>query len=75
MLTVYAFDTAQNQSPPGQATAADATPPQPPADLDISTDGLTLTGTAEAGSTVVIMEGTTKLVKWWLANQAASPLL
>lgn len=61
VLTVYAFDTAQNQSPPGQATAADSTPPQPPADLDISTDGLTLTGTAEAGSTVVIMEGTTKL--------------
>ncbi|QIK15105.1 BapA prefix-like domain-containing protein [Leclercia sp. 29361] len=61
VLTVLAFDTTQNESPPGQVTAADSTPPPPPADLDVSTDGLTLTGTAEAGSTVVIMEGTTRL--------------
>lgn len=61
VLTVLAFDTTQNESPPGQVTAADSTPPPPPADLDVSTDGLTLTGTAEAGSTVVIMEGTTTL--------------
>lgn len=61
VLTVLAFDTAQNESPPGQVTAADSTPPPPPADLDVSTDGLTLTGTAEVGSTVVIMEGTTRL--------------
>ncbi|MDY0922705.1 Ig-like domain-containing protein [Leclercia sp. CFBP8987] len=61
VLTVLAFDTAQNESPPGQVTAADSTPPPPPAELDVSTDGLTLTGTAEAGSTVVIMEGTTRL--------------
>ena len=61
VLTVFAYDTAQNKSDPGQATAADSTPPPPPADLDVSTDGLTLTGTAEAGSTVVIMEGTTRL--------------
>lgn len=61
VLTVYAFDTAQNQSPPGQATATDSTPPAAPSELDVSTDGLALTGKAEAGSTVVIMEGTTKL--------------
>lgn len=61
VLTVLAFDTAQNPSPPGQVTAADSTPPAAPEDLDVSTDGLTLTGTAEAGSTVVIMEGTTRL--------------
>lgn len=61
VLTVFAYDTAQNKSDPGQATAADSTPPPPPADLDVSTDGLTLTGTAEVGSTVVIMEGTTRL--------------
>lgn len=61
VLTVLAFDTTQNESPPGQVTAADSTPPPPPADLDVSTDGLTLTGTAEVGSTVVIMEGTTTL--------------
>lgn len=61
VLTVLAFDTTQNESPPGQVTAADSTPPPPPADLDVSTDGLTLTGTAEVGSTVVIMEGTTRL--------------
>lgn len=61
VLTVLAFDTTQNESPPAQVTAADSTPPPPPADLDVSTDGLTLTGTAEAGSTVVIMEGTTRL--------------
>ncbi|TLU61263.1 BapA prefix-like domain-containing protein [Enterobacter sp. MF024] len=61
VLTVYAFDTANNQSPPAQATANDSTPPAPPAGLDVSDDGLALTGTAEAGSTVVIMEGTNKL--------------
>ena len=61
VLTVLAFDTTQNESPPAQVTAADSTPPPPPADLDVSTDGLTLTGTAEVGSTVVIMEGTTRL--------------
>lgn len=61
VLTVYAFDTANNQSPPALATANDSTPPAPPAGLDVSDDGLALTGTAEAGSTVVIMEGTNKL--------------
>ncbi|MEB6380100.1 Ig-like domain-containing protein [Leclercia adecarboxylata] len=61
VLTVYAFDTANNPSPPAQATARDATPPDAPAELDISDDGLTLTGIAEAGSKVVIMEGTTRL--------------
>jgi len=61
VLTVYAFDTANNQSPPAQATAHDSTPPAAPADLDVSDDGLALTGTAEVGSTVVIMEGTNKL--------------
>lgn len=61
VLTVYAFDTEQNQSPPGQATATDSTPPAAPADLAIATDDVTLTGTAEVGSTVVLMEGTTKL--------------
>ncbi|WP_039030050.1 Ig-like domain-containing protein [Leclercia adecarboxylata] len=61
VLTVYAFDTTNNQSPPAQVTANDSTPPAPPAGLDVSDDGLALTGTAEAGSTVVIMEGTNKL--------------
>lgn len=61
VLTVYAFDTAQNQSQPAQATALDSTPPAPPAGLDVSDNGLALTGTAEVGSTVVVMEGTTKL--------------
>ncbi|WP_337019232.1 Ig-like domain-containing protein [Leclercia sp. AS011] len=61
VLTVYAYDTADNKSDPGQATATDSTPPAAPAELDVSTDGLALTGIAEVGSTVVIMEGTTKL--------------
>lgn len=61
VLTVYAFDTTNNQSPPAQATANDSTPPAAPANLDVSDDGLALTGTAEVGSTVTIMEGTTKL--------------
>ncbi|MCT9846081.1 Ig-like domain-containing protein [Leclercia adecarboxylata ATCC 23216 = NBRC 102595] len=61
VLTVLAFDTTQNESPPGQVTAADSTPPPPPAELAIATDDVTLTGTAEVGSTVVLMEGTTKL--------------
>lgn len=61
VLTVYAYDTADNKSDPGQATATDSTPPEPPAQLAIATDDVTLTGTAEVGSTVVLMEGTTKL--------------
>ena len=61
VLTVLAFDTTQNESPPAQVTAADSTPPPPPAELVIATDDVTLTGTAEVGSTVVLMEGTTKL--------------
>lgn len=61
VLTVLAYDTAQNKSDPGQVTAADSTPPPPPAELAIATDDVTLTGTAEVGSTVVLMEGTTKL--------------
>lgn len=61
VLTVYAYDTADNKSDPGQATATDSTPPEPPAQLALATDDVTLTGTAEVGSTVVLMEGTTKL--------------
>jgi len=61
VLTVYAYDTADNKSDPGQATATDSTPPEPPAQLALATDDVTLTGTAEVGSTVVLMEGTTRL--------------
>jgi len=61
VLTVFAYDTAQNKSDPGQATATDSTPPQPPAQLAIAADDVTLTGVAEVGSKVVLMEGTTKL--------------
>ncbi len=61
VLTVYATDADQNRSEPGQATATDSTPPDAPAELAIAADDVTLTGAAEVGSTVVLMEGTTKL--------------
>ncbi|WP_368543640.1 BapA/Bap/LapF family large adhesin [Enterobacter soli] len=59
ILEVTATDGANNTSQPAHATAPDTTPPAAPTDLAISDDGTTLTGKAEAGSTVTVSNGTT----------------
>ncbi|QXI18036.1 BapA/Bap/LapF family large adhesin [Pseudomonas hamedanensis] len=51
-LSVIQRDAAGNPSPVTPVTAPDITPPAAPAGLDLSPDGLTLTGTGEAGATV-----------------------
>ena len=60
-LTVIATDKSKNDSQPGYATAKDTTPPEAPTSLKITDDGVTVTGKAEAGSTVTVRDGTTVL--------------
>ena len=55
-LTADATDGAGNTGPTTSITVPDVTAPLAPADLAISEDGTTLTGTAEAGSTVSIKD-------------------
>ncbi|WP_202306893.1 BapA/Bap/LapF family large adhesin [Dryocola clanedunensis] len=61
VLTVNAQDAADNLSPDGNVVAQDSTLPEAPKDVAVSDDGTTVTGTAEAGSTVTIKDddGTT----------------
>jgi VCBS repeat-containing protein len=60
-LTAIATDKSLNNSQPGYATAKDTTPPDAPTNLKITDDGATVTGKAEAGSTVTIKDGSTVL--------------
>lgn len=53
-ISVVASDAAGNQSPAATVTATDTTPPQAPGNLQVSEDGQSVSGTAEAGSTVTI---------------------
>uniref|UniRef100_UPI001F4DF294 Ig-like domain-containing protein n=1 Tax=Rosenbergiella epipactidis TaxID=1544694 RepID=UPI001F4DF294 len=55
-LTVTATDAAGNVSPAATITAPDTTAPAAPTDVAVSDDGATVTGKAEAGSTVVIKD-------------------
>lgn len=55
-LQVTATDAAGHTSLPTGYTAADTTPPAALTALQISADGLTLTGKGEAGATVVIRD-------------------
>lgn len=55
-LQVTATDAAGHTSLPASYTAADTTPPAAVTALQISADGLTLTGKGEAGATVVIRD-------------------
>ncbi|WP_241613925.1 Ig-like domain-containing protein, partial [Rosenbergiella epipactidis] len=55
-LSVTATDTAGNVSAAATITAPDATAPAAPTDVAVSTDGDTVTGKAEAGSTVTIKD-------------------
>ncbi|ATA26476.1 hypothetical protein AWC36_21530 [Brenneria goodwinii] len=55
-VTVTATDAAGNVSAPTMATAPDLTAPSAPADLQVAEDGTSVSGTAEAGSTVTITD-------------------
>ncbi|MFE8148466.1 Ig-like domain-containing protein [Brenneria goodwinii] len=55
-VTVTATDAAENVSAPTMATAPDLTAPSAPADLQVAEDGTSVSGTAEAGSTVTITD-------------------
>jgi len=59
VLDVTATDGANNTSQPALAIAPDTTAPGAPTDLAITADGSTLTGKAEAGSSIIISNGTT----------------
>ncbi|EIK93446.1 hypothetical protein PMM47T1_26677, partial [Pseudomonas sp. M47T1] len=54
ILQVTLTDTAGNVSPNVALMAPDTTPPAQPANLVLAADGVTLTGTAEAGSRVLV---------------------
>ncbi|WP_220701797.1 Ig-like domain-containing protein, partial [Brenneria goodwinii] len=54
--TVTATDAAGNVSAPTTATAPDLTAPSAPADLQVAEDGTSVSGTAEAGSTVTLTD-------------------
>jgi len=54
VLSVNQLDTAQNPSAVTTVTAPDLTAPAAPTDLAVSTDGLTVTGTAEANSSIQV---------------------
>ncbi|MBT0722838.1 hypothetical protein HGT70_16435, partial [Rosenbergiella collisarenosi] len=60
-LSVISTDTAGNASTPVTVVAKDTTAPAAPTDVVVSDDGVTVTGKAEAGSTVAIKDasGTT----------------
>lgn len=60
-LDVFAWDPSENKSLPGKAGAFDTTAPLRPDNLALSGDGLTVTGIAEPGSTVIIREGTVEV--------------
>ena len=56
VLQVTATDAANHTSLPAGYTAADTTPPAAVTALQVSADGLTVTGKGEAGATVVIRD-------------------
>ncbi len=55
-ITATATDPSGNTSRGGQVTAPDLTAPDAPANLEVSPDGKTVTGTAEPGSTVTLKD-------------------
>ncbi|MFK3968850.1 BapA/Bap/LapF family large adhesin [Ensifer adhaerens] len=54
-LDVTLTDPAGNESPSASVDAPDSTAPNAPADLVVSEDGLTLSGTGEPGATVEVL--------------------
>ncbi|MCU1728344.1 Ig-like domain-containing protein, partial [Pseudomonas sp. 7P_10.2_Bac1] len=61
-LNVSLTDAAGNISEAAPVTAGDTTAPNAPTNLALSTDGLTLTGKGEAGSTVTIRDDAGKVI-------------
>lgn len=57
-LSVVQRDTAGNPSTPATLDAPDITAPAPPVATTLTPDGLTLSGTGEAGATVHVTSGT-----------------
>ncbi len=55
-ITATATDPSGNTSRGGQVTAPDLTAPDAPANLEVSPDGKTVSGTAEPGSTVTLKD-------------------
>lgn len=61
LLSVNQTDLASNISPTAPLQAGDTTDPLEVADLNVSPDGLTVTGTGEPGATVTVRDGTVVL--------------
>ncbi|MEO3990874.1 BapA/Bap/LapF family large adhesin [Pseudocitrobacter cyperus] len=61
-LTAEAKDPAGNTSPTSSVTAHDTTAPSAPSGLNINEEGTTLTGKAEAGSTVKVTDNEGNLI-------------
>ncbi|MCP1475885.1 hypothetical protein ABIA54_000022 [Pseudomonas sp. EB276 TE3739] len=57
LLSVNQTDLASNTSPSAPVQAGDTTDPLEVADLNVSPDGLTVTGTGEPGATVTVRDG------------------
>ncbi|MCL9667626.1 Ig-like domain-containing protein [Rosenbergiella epipactidis] len=55
-LSVTATDGANNVSPAAEVKATDTTAPEKPSDVLLSTDGLTVTGKAEANATITVKD-------------------
>ncbi|QHG66965.1 BapA/Bap/LapF family large adhesin [Pseudomonas putida] len=60
-LSVVVSDAAGNATAPSTVTAPDTTPPAPAADVTVSPDGGTISGSAEPGTTVIVRDGNTVL--------------
>jgi VCBS repeat-containing protein len=60
-LSVVVSDAAGNATAPSTVTAPDTTPPAPAADVTVSPDGGTISGSAEPGTTVIVRDGNTEL--------------
>ena len=70
-LTITVTDLAGNVSQPSPAlnVVVDITPPAAPAELVTSTDGTTVTGNAEAGSTVTISDDSGNILGSGVADE------
>ncbi|MEH2921584.1 Ig-like domain-containing protein, partial [Samsonia erythrinae] len=57
VVTVVVTDAVGNRSEPVTVIAPDTTPPAEPGELAVTEDGTSVSGTAEAGSTVTVTDG------------------
>ncbi|WP_028631626.1 BapA/Bap/LapF family large adhesin [Pseudomonas parafulva] len=58
LLNVVLVDAAGNPSQPGQITAPDITPPQLPTGVQVSEDGIEVSGSAPGAATVTVRDST-----------------